>query len=61
MHFDTKCYLKSTLNHTAKHALNTWVKPAYKKTNFIDNRLYLSSSYVWCCINEVKLYASLEQ
>ena len=31
MHFGTKNYLKSTHNHTAKHALNFIVKTNYKR------------------------------
>jgi hypothetical protein len=27
MHFGTKSYLKSTRNHTAKHALCLWLRP----------------------------------
>jgi hypothetical protein len=35
MHFGTKSYLKSTRNHTAKHAINIQVKKL-KKTIFIS-------------------------
>ena len=38
MHFGTKSYLKSTRNHTDKHARTPFMKLVYLPTGFFTNK-----------------------